>query len=117
MNVDDLGECVKKIFDNPSEYKSKIVGVAGDQLKGTEIADIMNKHLHPNKFTYANVSVEAFAKFGFPGCEDLANMFEYYQTGKHARDIKLTKELNKNVLNFSDWLAKNKETVQKTLPA
>jgi hypothetical protein len=103
MNVDDMGECVKKIFDKPSEYKSKIVGVAGDQLKGTEIAHIMTKQLHPNKFTYANVSVEAFSKFGFPGCEYL---FEYYQTGKHVRDIKLAKELNKNALNFSDWLAK-----------
>jgi hypothetical protein len=112
-----LGECVKKAFDKPSEYKSKIVGIAGDQLKGTEIADIMNKHLHPNKFTYANVSVDAFSKFGFPGSEELANMFEFYQTGKQVRDIKLTKELNKNVLNFNDWLAKNKENILKSLAA
>lgn len=116
MNVDDLGECVKKIFDKPSEYKSKIVEVAGDQLKGAEIADVMNKHLKPNMFTYANISLEKYRTFGFAGVEEFANMFEYFQSGKMKRDIGLTKKLNPNTLSFSDWMAKNKETILKNLP-
>ena len=108
MNVKDLGECVKAVFDKPNEFKSKIIGIAGDQLKGPEIAEIMSKHLKPNSFSYANISLETFLSWGFPGVHDFANMFEFYQTGKQHRDLSLTKELNKNVLSFNDWIAKNK---------
>jgi len=109
MNVDEIGDCVKTILDNPSEYKSKIVPVAGDKLNGKEIESIFNAHLAPNKFMYGNFSLEKFLSFGFPGVEDITNMFEYYQTDKMHRDIHLAKRLNDNVLNFNDWVAKNKQ--------
>ena len=116
MNVDDLGVCVRNIFDHPDEYKSKIVGVAGDYLKGTEVTNILNKQLAPNKFVYANLSLDAFRGFGFPGAEELGNMFEYFQLEKMPRDIKLAKKLNPATLSFSDWLNKNKQDILKKLP-
>lgn len=116
LNIDGYGDCVIPIFAKPSEYKSKIVDVAGDQLKGTEIVDIMNKHLQPNKITYANVSLEQFLSFGFPGVADLTAMFEYFQSGTMKRNIKMTKELAPNTLSFNDWVSKNKEQILKSLP-
>lgn len=115
MNVEDLGECVKTILDNSNQFKSKIVPVAGDKLTGVEIASILSKHLEPNKFMYANLSLEKFLTFEFPGVEDITNMFEYYQTGKMFRDIENTKNLNKNVLTFEQWIVQNKDSILKRL--
>lgn len=115
MNVEDLGECVKTVLDNPNEFKSKILPVAGDILTGDQIASTLSKYLAPNKFMYGNVSLEKFASFKFPGVEDITNMFEYYQTGKVVRDIENTKKLNKNVVTFAEWIDKNKEEIKKQL--
>ncbi|RNA40394.1 nmrA-like family domain-containing 1 [Brachionus plicatilis] len=107
MNVEDAGKCVKSIFDNPDKYGNSIIPVAGDKLKGKEIEKIINKYVAPVKFLYANTSLEKFRSFGFPGVEDIVNMFEYYQTGKMHRDLNLTKELYKDVESFDQWVAKN----------
>ena len=114
VNVDDLGECVKTVFDSPNEFKSKILPVAGDKLTGEQIAAIMSKHLAPKKFNYGNISLEKFLSFGFPGVQDLTTMFEYFQTGKMVRDIELAKKLNKNLVTFDQWVKQNKDEIIKS---
>ena len=109
MSVDEIGECVLSVFEKPQEYKSKILGLSGDKLKLSEYVAILNKQLAPNKFTDSKITVQKFAGLGFPGAEDLAAMFEFFQTGKMQRDIVLTKKLNKNSLNFEAWVIKNKQ--------
>jgi hypothetical protein len=99
------------VFAHPDEYKSKILPVAGDQLRPEEIVERLNANLAPNKFSYANFSLEKFLTFGFPGVVDIANMFEYYQTEKMRRDIQLAKKLNAETKNFNDWLVANKESI------
>jgi len=115
MNVHDAGDCVTSIFNNENEYKSKIVSVAGDQLKATEIASVLNKHLSPIQFMYGNFTLEKFLSFGFPGVEDITNMFEYYQTEKMFRDLDLTKKLNPNVLSFDQFVAQNIQQINEGL--
>ena len=110
MSVEDIGECVLSIFNNPTEYISKIVGVSAEKLTQSEYMALMNKSLEPKVFFDGQLTVEKFLKFGFPGVEDLAAMFEYFQSNKMERDIDLTKKLNKNLLSFSDWLVKNKDS-------
>ena len=114
--MSDIGNVVKSVFDRPNEFKSRIIGIAGDFLTGPEIAEVMNQNLQPNKFIYANISLETFLSWGFPGVEDLTFMFEYYQTGKMHRDLNLTKELNSETLSFNDWVVKNKDSILKNLP-
>jgi nucleoside-diphosphate-sugar epimerase len=111
MSVADLGECVVSVLQNPNEYKSKVIGLSSDNLTIGECVAIMNKHLVPNKFVDSQISLKQYAALGFPGAEELANMFEYYQTGKMQRDINLTKKLNKNLLNFEQWVVKNKQNL------
>ena len=76
----------------------------------SEYMSVMNKSLEPKVFFDGQMTVAKFLKFGFPGVEDLAAMFEYYQTNKMERDIELTKKLNTNLMSFSDWLVKNKDS-------
>ena len=58
-----------------------------------------------------NCPIVKFLSFGFPGVEDITNMFEYYQTGVMKRDINLAKQLNGQVTNFNDWLVANKDKI------
>ena len=111
MSPEDIGECVTTIFDNPKEYKSKLVGLAADNLTIGEYTAIMNKHLVPNAFIDSHMTLEKFAGLGFPHAEELAIMFEFFGSGKMERDVALTKKLNKNLLSFEDWVVKNKKNL------
>jgi hypothetical protein len=53
----------------------------------------------------------AYAKLGFPGADDLANMFQYNHDFADefcaARPIALSRELNPGLQTFERWLAVN----------
>ena len=57
----------------------------------------------------------AFRSFGFPGADDLGNMFQFnaefadYFTG--ARDLDVARALNPQLLTFDAWLAANKDRI------
>jgi hypothetical protein len=108
MSPDDIGECVASVFENPQEYKSKIVGLAADNLQISEYAAIMSKHLAPNVFIDSRMTIEKFTGLRFPHADELAIMFEFFGCGKMERDIALTKKLNKNLLRIEDWVVKIK---------
>jgi nucleoside-diphosphate-sugar epimerase len=115
MSVDDIGEVVLSVLQNPQEYKSKLIGLASEKLKISEYVSILNKHLGPNQFIDSKMTTEKFGGLGFPGAEDLAVMFEYFQTGKMQRDINFTKKLNSNLLGFESWVIKNKQNILEKL--
>lgn len=55
-----------------------------------------------------------FEKFDFPGAQELAAMFEFYQRSQIMRDIKLTKRMNPNLRTFDKWLDYEAENVEKS---
>ena len=108
VSVDDIGEAVLTVFENPQEYKSKLLGLAGDKLLVSEYIAILSKHLAPIKFIDSHITAQKFGALGFSGAEELSVMFEFFQSGKMQRDLELSKKLNKNVLTFEAWVVKNK---------
>jgi hypothetical protein len=64
---------------------------------------------------YNSVSPEVYRSFGFPGAEDLGNMFQFkrdfndYYCG--ARSIEFSRSLNPELQNFESWLARNKDRI------
>ena len=56
---------------------------------------------------YQQVPVETFAKFPFPGADDLAAMFDYYNAHTLVRDVDLTKRLNPNTKSFEEYVKAN----------
>jgi hypothetical protein len=64
---------------------------------------------------YNSVTPEVYRGFGFPGAEDLGNMFQYYQEFEtefaDARDIKIARELNPSLQTFEMWLAENAKRI------
>jgi hypothetical protein len=61
---------------------------------------------------YNDVPPDVYRGFGFPGAEDLGNMFqfkrEFQQLYCGARDLGISRSLNPALQTFDAWLAKNK---------
>ncbi len=64
---------------------------------------------------YNAVTPDMYRSFGFPGAEDLGNMFQFKHDFNEAycgaRDIELCKKLNPELQSFKQWLISNKDRV------
>ncbi len=85
------------------------IGVAGETLSGEEMASKMS-HALGKSINFYYMPFDAYRKLGFPGAEDLGNMFQYQQMFAEdfykARDPKRSRELNPELMDFSAWVAK-----------
>jgi hypothetical protein len=75
------------------------------------MADAFGRLLGVN-VQYNEITPEAYRGLGFPGADDLGNMFQFKRDFNedfcNARDLKLSKKLNPELQTFDQWLAKNK---------
>jgi uncharacterized protein YbjT (DUF2867 family) len=112
--AEDIGKCAYGIFKAGDEYIDKNVGVAGEHLTGTQMADGLSKALG-EPVVYNKVPAAVYRSFGFPGAEDLGNMFQVYDEFEEKvnglRDVKISKQLNPQLENFDQWLAKNARSI------
>ena len=106
----DIGKCAYGIFKKGASLIGKRVGVAGDQLTCTEMAEAVSKALG-EEVSYHEITPEQYRGFGFPGADDLGNMFQFYrdfdEVCNTTRDVKFSKELNPELQSFDMWLAEN----------
>jgi len=109
FSVHDLGGVVLPLLKNPKEYIGKSYGLASDTLTGQEITKIFKDSIGLDVYVY-QPSTKEFASYGFPGADELANMFEFYNVfaGK-LRSEKETRSLYSETKSFSDFLKNNKE--------
>jgi hypothetical protein len=86
------------------------VGIAGEHLTGEQMAAALTKALG-REIRYSYVPPEIYRTLGFPGAEDLANMFQFKRDFEEyfcgVRDLKLARELNPALLTFDQWLAQH----------
>ena len=112
--AEDIGRCAYGIFQRGEEMVGRTVGIAGGHLTGDEMAEGMSRALG-EEVRYAEVSPDAFRSFGFPGAEDLGNMFQFkrdfndYYVG--ARSVEESRRLNPALQSFEQWLDRNKERI------
>ena len=114
MAAEDIGKCAYGIFKKGSEYIGKSVGIAGEHLTGKQMADALSVALGQDVY-YNPVSPQVYRSFGFPGAEDLGNMFQFYcdfeQIFCAARNVDLSRALNPALQTFETWLAENKSRI------
>ncbi|MBD0277180.1 MAG: NmrA/HSCARG family protein [Flavisolibacter sp.] len=112
--AEDIGKCAYSIFKRGKELIGKIIGVAGDYNTGREIAEALSKALG-QEVVYNNVSPDTFRSFGFPGAEDVGNMFQFYRDFEEElnkiRDVNFSRELNPELQSFEQWLEKNAQRI------
>ncbi len=114
MAAEDIGKCAYGIFKKGSEYIGKSVGIAGEHLTGKQMADALSVALG-QEVHYNAVSPEMYRSFGFPGAEDLGNMFQFNRDFEQvfcgARNVDLSRSLNPSLQTFETWLAQNKTRI------
>jgi uncharacterized protein YbjT (DUF2867 family) len=112
--AEDIGRCAYGIFKKGREYLGKTVGIAGEHLTGEEMAAALGAALG-QAVRYNAVSPEVYRGFGFPGAEDLGNMFQFKRDFNDifcgARDVDIARALNPSLQTFAEWLARNKERI------
>ncbi len=109
--ADDIGKCAYGIFKRGGELIGRTLGVAGEHLNGAEMAAALTRALG-QEVRYNEVSPEVYRGLGFPGAEDLGNMFQFKrdfeQVFRGARAPDVGRSLNPDLQTFDTWLANNK---------
>jgi uncharacterized protein YbjT (DUF2867 family) len=116
MSVEDVGRVVAPMFEQPEQWIGKVVKPAGDEIPASEYAAIMSRTTGAD-IRFAHVPRETFAALGFPGAEDLADMFEYYRLHIPSRvnDIASCRARAPELQNFATWAARNQEKLRATV--
>jgi uncharacterized protein YbjT (DUF2867 family) len=108
--VEDIGRCAHGIFARGDELIGKRVGVAGEHLTGAQMAAALGESIG-QPVRYNDVPPDVYRSFGFPGAEDLGNMFQFKRDFEEvfcgARDLELARAINPALLTFEAWLAAN----------
>ncbi len=112
--VEDIGKCAYGIFKRGREFIGRTVGIAGEHLTGAQMARQLTQALG-QEVRYNNVPPEVYRSFGFPGADDLGNMFQFkrdfndYFVG--ARNLEFSRSLNPELQTFEEWLAVHKNEI------
>jgi uncharacterized protein YbjT (DUF2867 family) len=114
MAAEDIGKCAYGIFKKGQELIGKDVGIAGQHISGAEMADTFSRVLG-KKVVYNEVTPEVFRSFGFPGADDLGNMFQFNRDFadefSSKRDIEFSRSLNPELQDFNTWVTRNKDRI------
>jgi uncharacterized protein YbjT (DUF2867 family) len=109
MSAADVGLIVAPVFEQPETYVGQVLKLAGDELPAAEYAEIMSRYTGAG-IRYNYVPRETFAALGFPGAEDLADMFEFYRLHIPSRkgDIEMWRAIAPELQSFETWMEKNR---------
>ena len=110
----DIGACAYGVFKRGGELIGKTVGIAGEHLTGDEMAAALGTAFG-TPVRYQAIEPAVYRGLGFPGAEDLGNMFQFKQEFEAAfcgaRDLDESRSLNPELQTFDAWLARNKDRI------
>jgi len=112
--AEDIGKAAYAIFKRGKEFIGKTVGISGEQLTLDQMAAICTKVLGI-PVAYNKVTAATFRSFGFPGADDIGNMFQIYDEFEKpfagARSVEFTRSLVPGLTTFEKWLTANKSRI------
>ena len=115
--AEDIGKVALAIFKKGKEYIGKTIAISGEQLTGAQMATALTKALG-QEVRYNDVSPDVYRKFGFPGAEDMGNMFQFKRDFQEAfcgpRNPSIARALNPSMQTFEQWLGQNKNRIPLT---
>lgn len=107
--AEDIGRCALGVLRR-GDLVGKHVGIAGEHLTGAQMAAALSRALG-EPVRYQDVSPEVYRSFGFPGADELGNMFQFKRDFERdfcaARPPELARSLNPSLQTFDSWLAAN----------
>ena len=113
--AEDIGKVAYGIFKAGNEYIGKTVGITGENLTISEMGEKLSKGLGIGAVKYNAVPADVYRSFGFPGADEMGNMFQVYcdfeKACLAARSADVARKLNPELQSFDQWLAKNKSRI------
>jgi uncharacterized protein YbjT (DUF2867 family) len=114
----DIGACAFGIFKRGSRFIGQTIGIAGEHLTGSAMSAELSAALG-EPVRHVTMPHAVYAQLGFPGAEDLANMFQYKcdfnAEFRAQRPVALSRELHPGLLSFGQWLALHRDRLRASL--
>jgi uncharacterized protein YbjT (DUF2867 family) len=108
--AEDIGRCAHALFKRANEFAGRTVGIAGEHLTGAQMAASLARALG-REVVHQDVTFDAFRAFGFPGADDLGNMFQFNHDFSDefcaARNVGAARKLYPGLQTFDGWLARH----------
>lgn len=102
----DIGGCAYGVFQRGPEMAGLTIGIAGGHPTGEEMAAALTEALG-EKVAYEPVTPDVYRSFGFPGADDLGNMFQFKADFNNrytiTRPVGRTRELHPGLQSFEEW--------------
>jgi uncharacterized protein YbjT (DUF2867 family) len=103
----DIGPCAAALFRQGEAAIGRKVGIAGEHLNGAQMAAALARALG-EPVQHVAMAPADYARLGFPGADDLANMFQFKRDFNAAycaaRPVSATRALHPGLQSFGDWL-------------
>jgi uncharacterized protein YbjT (DUF2867 family) len=112
--AEDIGRCAHGIFRRGGDLIGRTVGIAGEHLTGAEMAAALT-HALGREVRHLDVPPDVYRGFGFPGADDLGNMFQFKRDFNAdfcaARSVEASRALNPRLQTFAQWLGANAQRI------
>ncbi|GAA2624331.1 NmrA/HSCARG family protein [Paractinoplanes durhamensis] len=109
---DDIGRVVRRVLHRPAETIGATIPVVGESLTGEQMAAALSTALG-EPVAYRPPTPDQFRSFGFPGADELGNMFQYYAEFPESylgrRDLEVARTFNPEPLSLADFLAAHRD--------
>jgi uncharacterized protein YbjT (DUF2867 family) len=114
--AEDIGKVAYGIFKAGQQYIGKKVGIYGEALTIDEMGQKLASNIGIPAPYYHAAEADEYRGYGFPGADEMGNMFQYYRDFDKEffalRDLNQAKALNPSLQSFDQFLAKNKDKVK-----
>lgn len=114
--AEDVGGVVLGMLRDLDRFRGRVVYAVGDDIPAARYAEIMSQVLDL-PIVYQHIERETFAGFGFPGADDLAQMFDYYRryVPSRARELEESRELYPAIQTFEQWARRHHDALRKAV--
>jgi uncharacterized protein YbjT (DUF2867 family) len=115
IGVEDIGKCAYGIIKGGSQYIGKTIGILGENLTVDEMGAKLSSGLGIGPVKYNAVDANVYRSWGFPGADEMGNMFQVYRDFEQPflanRSAEAARALNPALQNFDAWIQNNKAKI------
>ncbi len=98
VSVDDIGAVASLAFGNREAYLGRVLELAGDELTGPQIAEVLSRLLC-KRVIYEDVPIGEVRRYS----EDLALMYEWFNRNGLKVDIGEARKMFRGLKTFEQW--------------
>ena len=114
--AEDIGKVAYGIFKAGNEYVGKTVGILGEALTVEQMGKTLSKVLGVGPIKYNAVEADVYRSFGFPGADEMGNMFQAYRDFDKQmlanRSVDVARKLNPALQSFEQFVTKQKAAIK-----